>query len=98
MNLKNFRSFYVPDWSRYPFKTCILQRSEEEPLPQRVPVLKVVNGQAVLRADVVRHVLDGQRHRPYAVVGVAVEAGILATAPGIVLRFVFVRCLEQKRK
>ena len=48
-------------------------------------------------ADVVNgpgHVLDGQGHRPDAVVGVAVEARILSTPTQVILRLVLVSGLK----
>lgn len=79
-------------------KAHVPERLEEKRLPERVPVLEV--GDGVVWADVVNgpgHVLDGQGHRPDAVVRVAVKARIFSPPAQIVLRLVLVSSLKQTK-
>lgn len=46
--------------------------------------------------QLVAHRLDGQRHGPHAVVGVAMEAGVLVPTQPVVGRLVLRDILEEK--
>lgn len=60
------------------FEAGVVQGVQEETLPQRVAVPEVVHSLIPSEVlDLVGDVLDGQGNRPYSVVGVAVETGVL---------------------
>lgn len=70
---------------------------EEERLPEGVSVPEVADSLILPHVTYpVRHVLDGQGHRPDAVVRVPVESAVLFTTTGIVLHAILVSRLQAK--
>lgn len=80
-----------------PFKAGDVEGFNEESFPEGVSVLEVDDGLVLPEvAYPVSHMLDGESHSPDTVIGVAMEAGVLRTAAGVVFLLVLPSRLEHE--